>query len=249
MVDYSELKNHLNDDVDCHYFESIPSTNDYLSSLAFSSKIQVCVTNQQTQGKGQHGRIWLSEKDSSVLLSIRKVFPNKVNLNGLSLVIGLALIEVLKNYGAADLKLKWPNDVYHQGKKLAGILIENSIQNSAQSTVIGIGININAGIECQTPWTDLQTITTQSVNLFELTKQVINQSLASCQLFESTGFKHFSQHWEAVNYLKNSRIYYQDKQRSFTGVCCGVNKEGVLLVQTKNTIEPIYSSEFLRLLQ
>jgi len=246
MVDYSHLENYLSDEVECFIFDSIPSTNGYLSSLAFSLKTQVCIAAQQTQGKGQHNRQWLSGKDSSVLLSIRRVFSVDVNLNGLSLMVGLALVEVLKKYGVTEAQLKWPNDVYYQGKKLAGILIENVIQKHNQSVVIGIGVNVNVDIDCQTPWTDLHSINGQkSINQFNLTKDLINTVLQFCQFFERSGFSYFAKQWANVDYLQGKQVRYKDKNRAFSGVCCGVNNEGVLLVKTAKATEWVYSSEFL----
>ncbi|SFV85013.1 Biotin-protein ligase [hydrothermal vent metagenome] len=245
MVNYSDLKNQLSGDIDCHIFDSLPSTNDYLSSLVFSPRTQICITAQQTQGRGQYNRQWLSNKDSSVLLSVRSVFSTDVNLNGLSLVVGLALIEVLD---IADLKLKWPNDVYYQDKKLAGILIENSIQNQTQSVVIGVGLNIDVDIDCQTPWTDLRTIGKKSINQFELSKMLINKILQFCHIFKTEGFVYFAQQWKSVDYLDGKKLQYNDKKNAFSGVCLGVNNEGALLIKTKNAIKRVYSSEFLQLL-
>ncbi len=245
MVDYSRLENYLSDEVECFVFDSIPSTNNYLSSLAFSLKTQVCIAAQQTQGKGQHNRQWLSGRDS-ILLSIRRVFSADANLNGLSLMVGLALIAVLKKYGVTEVQLKWPNDIYYRDKKLAGILIENVIQKHNQSVVIGIGVNVNVDIDCQTPWTDLHSINGQEpINQFNLTKDLINTVLQFCQFFESNGFAYFAKQWAAVDYLKGKRVCYKDKRRAFSGVCCGVNNEGVLLVETTGVTEWVYSSEFL----
>lgn len=248
MNNYSDLSTQLDGNIACHIFDSIPSTNDYLASLAFSSKTQVCITNKQTQGKGQHNRVWLSG-DDSVLLSIRRVFPANVSLSGLSLVIGLAILKVLSNYGARNLQLKWPNDVYHQDNKLAGILIKNIASRHTQSAIIGIGINIDVDIDCQTPWTDLRSISTQeSINKFDLTKDLINQVLQFSQIFEAQGFAYFSQQWANVDYLQDKKVHYQDKQQTFLGVCCGVNDNGVLLVKTEASIKLVYSSEFLQLI-
>lgn len=248
MVDYSDLKAHLSGDIDCHIFDSIPSTNDYLSSLDFSPRTQVCVATQQTQGKGQHNRQWLSGKDNSILLSIRRSFLISVNLNGLSLVVGLALIEALKQHGITELQLKWPNDVYYQDKKLAGILIENSLQSQIQSVVIGIGINVEVDIDCQTPWTDLYSIKEPPVNQFNLSKDLIKTVLQFCQIFETKGFMHFAQQWVSVDYLLDKCVQYNDKKQKFSGVCCGVNDEGILLVKTKEAIKKVYSSQFLQVL-
>ena len=249
MDNYLNLSTHLNGDVDCHIFDSIPSTNDYLSSLEFSPRTQVCIASEQTQGKGQYNRTWLSNKDKGVLLSIRRVFSTKVNLSGLSLVVGLALLEVLRGYGIMGLELKWPNDIYYQDKKLAGILIKNITRNQTQSVVIGIGVNIDVNIDCQTPWTDLHSISTQeSINQFDLTKDLINKVLEFCQIFEVHGFTTFSKQWASVDYLQGKQVRYNDNKQTFLGKCCGVNDEGVLLVATKVSTKQVYSSEFLTLL-
>lgn len=247
MVDYSDLKNHLSGDIDCHIFDSIPSTNDYLLSLDFSLRTQVCITTQQTQGKGQHNRHWLSDNNST-LLSIRRIFSANVNLNGLSLVVGLALIETLKDYGIANLQLKWPNDVYYQDKKLAGILIENTIQDQDQSVVIGIGVNIDVDIDCQTLWIDLHSISDKPISQFDLSKDLINKTMQFCRIFEDKGFVHFSQQWMSVDYLVGKQVRYDDKKQVFTGLCCGVSDEGVLLIKAKDVIKQVYSSQFLQVL-
>ena len=87
----------LSDDLDCHFFDSIDSTNLFLSNKPYSKKTQVCVTRQQSDGRGQYGRKWVSQKDGSILFSIRQNFIQEENLSGLSLIIGLAIIKVLEN--------------------------------------------------------------------------------------------------------------------------------------------------------
>ncbi len=249
MDNYSNLGTYLNDDVDCYSFDSIPSTNDYLSSLEFSPRIQVCIAREQTHGKGQYNRTWLSDKDNSILLSIRRVFSINIHLSGLSLIVGLAILEVLRDYGVTGLQLKWPNDVYYQDKKLAGILIQNTVQNKSQSVLIGIGININVDINCQTPWTNLHSISVQkTINQFDLTKDLINKTLEFCQIFEVNGFTYFSKYWASVDYLQGKRVRYDNKKQTFLGVCSGVNNKGILLVKTKKSTKQVYSSEFLHIL-
>ena len=97
MDHYSSLKRLIGNDLECHYFDSLESTSSFLNSLPSSNIAQLCVTREQTQGKGQHGREWLSQKDGSILLSIRQTFGIDINLNGLSLVVGLAIIKALSN--------------------------------------------------------------------------------------------------------------------------------------------------------
>ena len=114
---YSSIVELLPEDLECHFFDSIDSTNLFLSKVPFSNKVQLCLTREQTQGKGQYGRVWESQRDGSILFSIRRHFPQECNLNGLSLVVGLAIVKVLEKECLVEgFKIKWPNDIYFEGK-------------------------------------------------------------------------------------------------------------------------------------
>ncbi len=249
MANYSNLTNYLNDDIECFVFDSISSTNDYLAQLVFCTKTQVCITSEQTCGKGQYNRKWLSQKDTSIILSIRYVFPSNTSLSGLSLVVGIALIDVLEKYGILGLKLKWPNDVYFGDRKLAGILIENSLQGDYQSVIIGLGLNVNfnQNFQCKTPWIDLKQITSTPIDKLNLSKNLINKILEYFDIFELNGFDKFYAKWAKVDYLLGKQVKHTNKAQLFSGICIGVNHQGVLLVETQYGIKPIYSSEFLHL--
>ncbi len=249
MVNYSNLANYLSDDIECFAFDSIPSTNDYLAQLTFCTKTQVCITSEQTRGKGQYDRKWMSQNDTSIILSIRYVFPSNISLNGLSLVVGLALIDVLEKYGISDLKLKWPNDVYFEGRKLAGILIENSLQGDYQSVIIGLGLNVNfnQNFKCETPWIDLKQITSTPIDKLNLSTNLINKILEYFDIFKSSGFDKFYAKWAKVDYLLGKQVKHTSKAQLFIGTCLGINHQGVLLVETQCGVKPIYSSEFLHL--
>ncbi len=249
MVDYSTLK--LTDDIECFVLDSIASTNNYLTELPFSKDIKVCIAREQTAGKGQYQRAWLSKKDSSVLLSLRYPFSTDVNLNGLSLVAGLSVIDVLSNnYNVEGLKLKWPNDVFFNNKKLAGILIENSVQNNTQSVVIGLGLNYKLGddFECETPWVDLLKITSKLPNLVELQEKLINNLLRHCRRFEQRGFDDFQTQWAKHDYLfgKQLELNYQGKKT--LGIASGINTQGALMIDVAGATIEAYSSEQIRLI-
>ena len=161
MDHYSSLRKLIEDDIDCHFFDSIESTSSYLTKVPYSKRTQLCITREQTMGKGQHGRGWASQKDGSILFSLRKCFNVDTNLNGLSLVIGMAIIKSIEEeYQLEGLKIKWPNDVYYGNNKLAGILMENNIHKGAQYVVIGVGVNyqLDQKINIDIPWTDLAQI-------------------------------------------------------------------------------------------
>lgn len=249
MVDYSALR--VADGIEFFILDSTASTNNYLTELPFSKDIKVCIAREQTAGKGQYQREWLSKKDSSVLLSLRYPFPISVSLNGLSLAAGLSVIHTLENeYQVECLKLKWPNDVYFKDQKIAGILIENAVQNNQQSVVIGLGLNhqLDVNFECDTPWTDLSSICENLPNLVDLHEKLINNLLTSCQHFEQHGFSDFKSQWHQYDYLlgKHLELNYQDNK--VIGVASGVNDQGALMIESDDTVIEAYSSEQIRLI-
>ncbi|MEQ9467719.1 MAG: biotin--[acetyl-CoA-carboxylase] ligase [Ekhidna sp.] len=125
------------------------STNDELVSLAKKSvepEGLVLYTDDQTKGRGQRGNVWLAEPGKNILMSLllrpKWLAPNDQYY--LNLIVGLAMLDMLKSHVNGELVLKWPNDVYLSEKKIAGILIENSMRGSVlESSVVGIGLNVN----------------------------------------------------------------------------------------------------------
>jgi len=251
MAGYSTLAKLLPDNVECFVLDSTPSTNDYLADQPFSNNTKVCIAREQTCGKGQYNRQWLSKKNSSILLSIRRNFSVNTLLNGLSLVVGLAVIEVLtKKYGINQLKLKWPNDVYFQTQKLAGILLESSVQNNTQSVVIGLGLNNDLGenFVCETPWIDLNQILKSTPNLEQLSAKLINKIIDYCGVFELQGLDAFQSKWREYDYLSGKPLELSYQNEKITGVANGINDEGALLIESDKGVIEAYSSEQIHLI-
>lgn len=249
MADLAKyLKNNLNAEIECFVFDSIPSTSDYLLSLEFAKNPQVCIASAQTAGKGQYHRQWLSRQNGSILFSIRRVFRVNRSLSGLSLAMGIAVIDTLKQHNIGGLKLKWPNDVYFENKKLAGILLENLVKGEWQSVVVGLGLNVDLAedFSCPTPWIDLQRISTTPIGQLALTADLIKRMQKYLSIFATQGFAAFYSKWAALDYLLGKAVKYTDKTQSFNGVCAGVSSQGFLLLETKAGIKQIYSSKFLR---
>ncbi len=246
MVDHSTLENLINQPIDCVFFDSIESTNDYLLKQPFSKTTQLCITREQTKGKGQHGRVWCSQKDGSVLFSIRQNFDASCDLSGLSLVVALAIVKSLEEtYAIEKLGIKWPNDIYFGDKKLSGILLENQLLGGEQSVVVGVGVNYALGenLDCETPWIDLTTISASVSNIKVLTAAIINSVLVYIKRFEENGFEDFQSEWTAYDILKGRRAKVERVNDSFTGEVVGINSKGALLISSENGIEAMYSSE------
>jgi BirA family biotin operon repressor/biotin-[acetyl-CoA-carboxylase] ligase len=131
--------------------ESVHSTNEYLSELTFKNNLAegtAVLALEQTQGRGQKGTIWKSESGKNLMVSFL-LYPNFLLVSDqflLSKILALSVLKTLQKFlpETAEIKIKWPNDIYVNNYKISGILIENSIQNSKlRQSIIGIGININ----------------------------------------------------------------------------------------------------------
>ena len=245
MDHYSSLKKLLNDDIDCHFFDSIDSTNSFLANAPYSDKTQLCVTREQIKGKGQHGKEWVSQKDGSIIFSIRKSFPKENNVNGLSLMTGLAIIKSLEaKCNLLGLKIKWPNDIYFGDKKLAGILMENNIYKNKQFVVTGVGINYQLldHDEIDTPWTDLSKIVNQLPSLQKLTASIINNILNMSEDFQINGLSKLHSQWDDYDMLKGVAIRSRESNQEFQGKVDGISHHGALKVLTKDGVKKLYSS-------
>jgi len=248
VVHYSSLVNLLPKDLECHFFDSIESTNLFLTNRPFSNKVQLCLAREQTQGKGQYGRNWESQRDGSILFSIRRNFPQECNLNGLSLVVGLAIVKVIEQECLVEgFKIKWPNDIYFESKKLAGVLLENQTQLESQSVVIGVGINyfIDQSMIFEIPWTDLSKITKKLPDIELLTAEIINNILVMSEHFSVFGFDDFRSDWNRYDMLQGKKVKCTDLKDSFEGEVLGVSSKGALKIFTKNGVKELYSSRHI----
>ena len=155
------------------YISSTNSTNSLAKELLAKGEWpqteRYVYAGYQTAGRGQTGNGWESEENKNLLCSI--VLPPRQNLFELNVVVAVAVRRVL----GEDFTIKWPNDIYWQDKKVAGILIENAIiGNELNYSIAGIGLNVN-----QTEWkTDapnpvsLKQITGQEYNIYELMQRL-----------------------------------------------------------------------------
>lgn len=129
--------------------DAIDSTNDFLKSLSSQDELEnftVVTAENQTKGKGQMGAKWQSESGKNLIMSVLVkdfLYDNEQFFN-LSIVVSLAVIEVLKTLNISDLSIKWPNDIMSYNKKIGGILIENTIKSDGRIvSVVGLGLNVN----------------------------------------------------------------------------------------------------------
>ena len=126
-------------------FDTLPSTNDYCETREFGEDTAI-IAREQTGGKGTKGRSFSSPR-GGVYLSLVRYYPSKAE-NSFSLMIAscMAVVKTLELYGVSA-GVKWPNDVFLNGKKICGILIKNSFEGeNVKKSITGIGVNVNNDI-------------------------------------------------------------------------------------------------------
>ncbi len=220
-------------------FDRIHSTNTHLvkRSSENAPSGSVCMTEQQTAGKGRRGRNWVSPFGKNIYLSILWRFQSSpMAISGLSLAIGVAVIRVLKSHFPFAFQLKWPNDIYYENKKLGGILVEVSGESDGPcSAVIGLGLNINLSqteaVTITQQWTDLTSITGEQPSYRNLlTGSLLSQLLQVLAEFEEVGLKPYLDEWREYDCLKDKPGTLYIGQRSYDGIIKGIDNQGLLLL-------------------
>lgn len=136
----------------------------------------VIVAGAQTSGRGQRGNVWDVEPDKNITLSVvlKPTFLEAQHQFSLNVAVALAVHDFLSGHLPEGGRLKWPNDLYFQDQKLGGILIENTISGRfLQSSVIGIGINVNQVTFLHARATSLSLVTGKAFALNTLIEQLL----------------------------------------------------------------------------
>lgn len=235
------------------HFEVVPiidSTNQYL--LDHQNELMsgdAVVAEYQSAGRGRRGRQWFSPFGSNLYLSMFwRLEQGPSAVIGLSLVIGIVMAEVLHKLGTEGVKVKWPNDLYRNDKKLAGILVElTGKAGDSANIVIGIGINL----AMSNP--DADVVNQQWINLYEDNTKGIDRNLLSAELikalrkglaqFEQEGFAPFMARWDALDNFINRPVKLLIGNREIKGIARGIDDRGALLLEREGRIEAFIGGE------
>ncbi len=224
----------------------IDSTNSELMRRAKAGQTApvLLVAEHQTAGRGRLGREWQDQSSSaetSALMFSLGLRLSPANWSGLSLAVGISVAQSLH----PDLRLKWPNDIWFQGRKLGGILIETASVADARYAVIGMGINITAldgaGLATPPAWLqELQPGMDAAMALQRLFLPLVQTILR----FEQQGFAPFQPRFNALDVLAGQQISLSRDHNSVSaGRAGGVDEMGALLVHTGAGVTKITSSE------
>ncbi|MDA0152744.1 bifunctional biotin--[acetyl-CoA-carboxylase] ligase/biotin operon repressor BirA [Vibrio sp. Makdt] len=249
MLDHERLSA-ANSNASLELIPIIGSTNQHL--LDRTNELEsgsVCVAEYQASGRGRRGREWVSPFGANLYLSMYwRLDAGMAAAMGLSLVVGVAVVEALEEMGVEGVKLKWPNDLYHNDKKLAGILVELSGQSGgAAHIVIGLGLNLSmdpATSGIGQPWTSLKEVCDGQVSdRNQLAQTLINAWDKALVDYEMKGMSNFVERWNRLDNFLGRNVKLIIGPREIEGVVQGIDEQGAVLLKTENGIESYIGGE------
>jgi BirA family biotin operon repressor/biotin-[acetyl-CoA-carboxylase] ligase len=195
----------------------------------------------QTAGRGRRGRTWVAPPGGSICLSLSWVFREMPrDLGALGLVVGVCALRALNLLGLDTVRLKWPNDLIVEDRKLGGILIELRAESAGPAcVVIGIGLNVALGATLleKIATMGLAPIDLASAGLKSPARNAVAAGLISSLVsglldFERQGLKPFAQKWMDADALRGRPVTVTAVESSAKGVARGIDLDGALLVET-----------------
>ena len=224
---------------DLQIFKTIDSTNRYAREEAGRTDLagSVILSESQSAGRGRLGKVWESPFAANIYMSVVWNFGVRAKaLQGLSLAVGVAVRRSLVDLGIAGIQLKWPNDIYCDGKKLGGILLEMIGDPAGECTVIiGLGLNVSmpasAAQEIDQPWTDLHAVAPSAVSRNFLVASLIKSLFKVLGDFPEKGFVAYRDEWQSADLLKGAQGTVSNSGGSISGTILGVDSAGALRMQ------------------
>jgi BirA family biotin operon repressor/biotin-[acetyl-CoA-carboxylase] ligase len=227
----------------------IDSTNQYLlDRLTGLQSGDACVAEYQQAGRGRRGRKWVSPFGANLYISMYwRLEQGPAAAIGLSLVIGIVMTEVLRDLGADQVRVKWPNDLYLNDRKLAGILVElTGKTGDAAQIVIGAGVNLamrnaQAG-DINQGWINLQEAGVR-IDRNVLAARLITELRSALHCFEQEGLTPFLSRWEVLDNFINRPVKLIIGEKEIFGISRGIDSQGALLLEQDGVVKPWVGGE------
>jgi BirA family biotin operon repressor/biotin-[acetyl-CoA-carboxylase] ligase len=223
------------------FLTEVESTNNYANHLVLSKAAghgTVVLAQHQKMGRGQQGNHWESEFGKNLLMSII-LFPHFLHAAKqfyLSKIISMALVGFLKTE-AENVSVKWPNDIYIRNKKVAGILIENSIKaNHLDSSIIGIGLNLNQKVfisDAPNP-VSLKQITGKDYHVEEVALKIRELLDYWFEKLQAENFNEIDSNYFNQLYRRDEWAMFAKHGIQFEGRITGTGEFGQLILEERN---------------
>jgi BirA family transcriptional regulator, biotin operon repressor / biotin---[acetyl-CoA-carboxylase] ligase len=217
--------------------EIIDSTNAEGLRLANQGQVApfIVLAERQSAGRGRRGRQWVSPFAENLYYSlVLRVDGGMRQLEGLSLVVGVAVMRTLQAFGVKDVGLKWPNDVLVRGQKITGILLE-LVGDPADvcHVVLGIGINVNMQVNGQVDqeWTSMRRELGAAIDRNHLVASLNQQLQHELARHRRYGFAAFQEEWEQAHLWQGRTVSLVAGSTRIDGVVLGVDGQGGLRLE------------------
>jgi len=228
----------------------VDSTNKYANALLDSKMLDetAIVADFQTAGRGQFHNVWWSPAGENLLFSLvwlrsKCSIENQFNL---SVAVAVALKRCLNTSFGLHAQIKWPNDIYVNGQKLAGILIENSLQGKEiKASILGIGLNVNTEVfpaELARA-ISLRQLLGEEINREELFFSLLNTLHAVYIQVQTGQIQKLWEEYESVLFRKDELAAYEWAGRRVNGIIRGVQPSGLLQFECNNGIHSVNLKE------
>lgn len=211
---------------------SIDSTNAELMRRGVAGC--VLLAEAQSAGRGRRGKVWTSPEGANLCLSLSWRVKQPV---GLSLAMGIACAQALRD---ARVRVKWPNDLVAEGRKLGGLLIELA----GPVAVIGVGLNVRmpASVHIDQPWTDLAQLGLATARN-DLAARLLDAMVAALLELQTHGFAAFASRWEALDALLDRDIVVAHDGTLTPAIARGIGADGALRVEVDGRMRLLHSAE------
>ena len=228
--------------------QQVDSTNRIAADLATppAEHFSVVIAEMQTAGKGRRGRAWCSPYAANIYASVVQSMQRPLHeLCGLSPYLAICIVEKLHDLELPGLGVKWPNDIYCDGKKLAGLLIECTGELSGNGkVVIGFGVNVAMknyhNIDIDQSWTDIYSnVEHWPYSRSFLAAQLISAVAGGVSAFEKNRHTDFIQRWARWDVMHNCDVDVVAEKNSRQGIARGVDPNGCLLLETERGVQRI----------
>lgn len=218
------------------YLTVSSSTNQYcLDHLKHFDKnrLHTIYTMHQTQGRGQIGRNWYCGEGKDLAMSMI-YFPNDLRANNqfkLNMQLSLVIRELVEKLTQRKTTIKWPNDIYIDSDKLAGILIQNMVRGAnINSSILGVGVNVNTTVfpkDLPNPCS-LNQVTGEQWDILS----IVHKSSERFQeiVTEDHSFQYLKEEYESFMYAKDVSRKYKIGEHILDGVISGIENDGQLRI-------------------
>ncbi len=245
----AEISSDYKKQIELTVLEEVDSTNAEVvrQFSAGSVGFPVVIADCQTSGRGRRGRVWQSPRGENLYLSMGLTFHGGFGvLDGLSLVLGVAVVNALERLGMSEVGLKWPNDIFHRDGKLGGILVElqGELEEGVVQVVAGIGLNVHMSQAegVGQPWSSLaKACPGVDWSRNQIGGAIIEAVLEAVSVFSDLGFRDFKDPWQRRDIFNEKLV--RARGGEVEGVGCGIDDAGNYLVRTADGIIPVRAGE------